>query len=93
MRGTVSFLPMRNRGQTRENLSPLLFSIYLNALRNYLDRYNAPAVECEAHDENIYIYIKLLILLFADDTVLFGLNEDDLQTNLNSFEKYCNTGN
>ena len=87
--GASAFFPCETGVRQGENLSPLLFSIYLNDLRTYLDAHNAPAVECETHDENIYIYIKLFILLFADDAVLFGLSKEDLQTTLNLFEKYC----
>ena len=90
--GTSAFFPCETGVRQGENLSPLLFSIHLNHLRTYLDRHQASAVECEILDENenICMYIKLFILLIADDTVLFGLTKDDLQTTLNIFENYCN---
>ena len=34
-------------------------------------------------------YLKILVLLFADDTVIFATNKDDLQVALNVFEHYC----
>ena len=87
--GASAFFPCETGVRQGENLSPLLFSIYLNDLSTYLEIHNAPAVECETYAENIYIYTKLFILLFADDTVLFGLTKEDLQTTLNVFENYC----
>ena len=40
---------------------------------------------CEANAENIYIYIKVLILLCADYTVLFSNRKDELQYMLSLF--------
>ena len=34
-------------------------------------------------------FLKILVLLFADDTVIFATNKDDLQVALNVFERYC----
>ena len=73
-----------------ENLSPLLFSVYLNDLYHNLSVNGVPGVECETnHDDSIMIYIKILILLFAYDTVLFGNSKEDLPFALNKFENYC----
>ena len=42
------------------------------------------------NNENMFMYIKLLnMLLFADDTVIFATNKEDLQVALNVFEQYC----
>ena len=40
-------------------------------------------------DENIFIFLKIFVLLFADDTVLFSNTKEDLQIKLNIFENYC----
>ena len=39
------------------------------------------------------VYSKLFILLFADDTVLFGNNKEDLQLVLNIFNDIVTSGN
>ena len=44
-------------------------------------------------DDNIVTYIKLFILLYADDTVIFSENAEGLQNGLNSVNDYCNKWN
>ena len=39
--------------------------------------------------QEICIYLKLIILLYADDTVIFSDSEDSLQYALNTFNEYC----
>ena len=46
---------------------------------------------CEFNSENIYIYLKIMILLYADDTVLFSDSETDMQRALVVFNTYCKT--
>ena len=87
--GNSAFFPCCKGVRQGENLSPILFSLYLNDLENYLMTNGANGIVCEANSENIYTYIKLLVILFADDTVLFSDNQDDLQHMLNLFEQYC----
>ena len=50
---------------------------------------NVQGITCDINYDEISIYIKLLVLLFADDTVLFGSSQSELQHALNQFEKYC----
>ena len=88
--GASAFFRCKVGVRLGDNLSLLLFSITLNDLRTYRDKNKVSALECETYDENIHVYMKLFILLFADDTVLIGLTEEDLQTALHVFEKYCN---
>lgn len=70
-----------------ENISPLLFSLYLNDLENFfLDR----GIECINTDiEAIDVQLKLLLLLYADDTVILANTADKLQKALIDLEKYC----
>ena len=44
---------------------------------------------CDTEDENIPIFLRIFVLLFADDTVLFSNTKEDLQRTLNIFENYC----
>ena len=87
--GNSAFFPCSKGVRQGENLSPILFSLYLNDLEHYLMSNGADGIVCEANTEQVYSYIKLVILLFADDTVLFSNNKDDLQHMLNLFEHYC----
>ena len=72
-----------------ENLSPFLFSIFLNDLEHFLSSKNVTGVTCDFAMQEIYIYLKLIILLYADDIVIFSDSEDGLQYALNTFNEYC----
>ena len=88
--GASAFFPSMIGVRQGENLSPLLFSVYLNDLHHYLSVNGVRGVECETDpNDSIMIYIKILVLLFADDTVLFGNNKEDLQFALDKFDTYC----
>lgn len=75
-----------------ENLSPLLFSIFLNDLHNYFaEDVNLQGVTI-ANDQNLnelYNFLKIYILLYADDTVILSENEQDFQNALNMYVNYC----
>ena len=53
-----------------ENLSPVLFSIFLNDLEPYLQDKNHTGVEFELANDDMYFYFKFLVLLYADDTAI-----------------------
>ena len=52
---------------------------------------NAGGSTCEFNSEDIYIYLKIMVLLYADDTVLFNDTETEMQHALDVFQTYCNT--
>lgn len=88
--GASAFFPSIIGVRQGENLSPLLFSVYLNDLHHYLSVNGVPCVECTTYpDDSIMLYIKILILLFKDDTLLFGSSKEDLQLAIDKFEIYC----
>ena len=39
-------------------------------------------------DDDLSTYIKIFVLLYADDTVIFGTDEVSFQNNLNAFFEY-----
>ena len=39
---------------------------------------------------NFYLYVKLVVLLYADDTVIISESAGDLQHAYNEFYTYCN---
>ena len=71
-----------------ENLSPILFSLYLNYLENYLSQ-SSTGVEINVDIDNTVLLLKLLVLLYADDTIVLSDNETDFQNALNDFYAYC----
>jgi hypothetical protein len=71
-----------------ENLSPVLFSIYLNDLEEYLNSNNA-GIELKRKHGSIDVYLKIFVLLYADDTVIVSEDEKTFQNMLNDFHQYC----
>ena len=70
-----------------KNLSPLLFSLYLNDLEHFITTRNDKSIEI--YDADLDILVKMLVLLYADDTVIFATSEENLVSVLNTFYSYC----
>ena len=64
-----------------ESLSPFLFSMYLNDIEEFFMTNGFEGVDIGM--------LKLFLLLYADDIVLFSESEKGLQHGLNLLEKYC----
>ena len=63
-----------------ECLSPFLFAIYVNDLESNLANV----------DTGIQIlHVKLFVLFYADDAVIFANCSEDLQNAIDEFERYC----
>ena len=71
-----------------ENLSPVLFALFLNDLEFFLTTRNCSGIDLEFTSDDVNMYIQLFVLLYADDTVIFGTDETEFQNNLNDFYEY-----
>ena len=75
-----------------ENLSPFLFSMYINDLEQYLIERNIISLQSlsitDPIEEELFLYLKLCVLFYADDTVIPAETPDDLQISLNEFCLY-----
>ena len=40
-------------------------------------------------DQELLVFCKLYILLYADDTVILAESQEDLQQSINLMERYC----
>ena len=72
-----------------ENLSPVLFAIYLNDLETYLLHKNLSGDTIDIPDGDVQLYLKLFSLLYADDTIIMADNPSDFQRCLHAFSEYC----
>ena len=73
-----------------EDLSPLLFSIFINDVESYLYESCCKGVDLECNEYmETSTFLKLIILLYADDAVLFSEDPVELQKSLDKFQQYC----
>ena len=77
-----------------ENLSPVLFALFVNDLKDYIkSNINGLSHIVGLADHLNFVdlesYIELFILLYADDTVILAESEKDMQAALNSLSVYC----
>ena len=78
-----------------ENLSLILFSLFLNDLNDILSHYfnrlehgtNLIHQTLDRHE--VEVYMRLYTLLYADDTVLLSEAAGELQAALNAMILYC----
>jgi hypothetical protein len=66
----------------------------LNDLQEFLEGLNIKGIDSiNEHIENeVMVYLKTLIHLYPDDTILLSESSDDLQMMLNEFSTYCKNG-
>ena len=79
-----------------ENLSPLLFSIFLNDLKGFISSKTDGLNTLKSQAENMNLeasvvntLFQMFILLYADDTILIAETPSSLQTSLDAMYEYC----
>ena len=74
-----------------ENLSPLLFAIFLNDFKAFLsEKYNGLAKVSDSILRELNTYLKIFCLLYADDTLILAESAAQLQKSLDCLNAYCN---
>ena len=65
--------------------------MFLNDLEDYLKNLAGCPLEIikEILEANLYMFIEILVLLYADDTVIFAESKEGMQWALNIFQSYC----
>jgi hypothetical protein len=65
--------------------------LYLSDLEEYLSENYANHLEFLSENciQHIGMYLKLFLLLYADDTFILAESAEDLQAALNIFEENC----
>lgn len=96
MNGKISDFFKCNVGVRQgENLSPILFAIFLNDFEYFLSRkYSGLSdiskdINSELGDDDVELFFKLFVLLYADDTIVMAESEPELQAALNAVKEYC----
>ena len=88
---TTSQFPCQVGVRQGENLSPLLFAIYLNDFNTFLsEKYNGLSMVSESISSELQVYLRIFCLLYADDTLVLAETATDLQKSLDGLYEYCN---
>ena len=74
-----------------EKLSPLLFALYVNDLESFFSLRGSSPIN--VGDDVIDVYMKMFVLLYADDTVIMANDAESLQNNLHYSSEYCDMWN
>ena len=78
-----------------ENLSPLLFAIYLNDFESYVsEHFNglnklSNDVRQYLSEPDLEVFLRLYVLLYADDTIVMAETPEELQKALVAVHEYC----
>ena len=70
-----------------ENLSPLLFSLFINDLEDYLIGNGCQPINFD--DTNIDNYFQLMLLLYAHDTIVMSNTKEGLQKAIDLMCGFC----
>ena len=73
-----------------ENLSPVLFAIYLNDFNESIgSSFNGLGALSADLQSKLDVYLKLYVLLYADDTIIMAESPQQLQKALDQLTVYC----
>ena len=79
-----------------ENLSPVLFALFLNDMNDFMSNTMSglqtvanEANICDMDEGHVNVFLKLFLLLYADDTAVFAETAKKLQEGLNQTKIYC----
>ena len=62
--------------------------MFINDLESHLIFKNSSGVSLQS-DIDEQFWLQVLVLLYADDTILLAENANDLQNTINHFHEYC----
>ena len=70
-----------------ENLSLLLFALYVNDIKDSLieNNYNHLLFD----DDFLDLHLNILVMMYADDTVILGNSEEEIKNIFKALESYC----
>ena len=78
-----------------ENLSPLLFKHFLNDMKDFVRKsFNGSTmvsnlINGKLQTNDVCVFLKLYLLLYADDTIIMAESATELQDCLNAVSHYC----
>ena len=73
-----------------ENLSPVLFAIYLNDFNESMKGIFQGLKKLDDDTQKeLETFMRLYVLLYADDIIILAENAEDLQVALNGLSEYC----
>ena len=78
-----------------ENLLPLLFAIFLNDMKDFLRKsFNGLTIVSDLINDklqtnDVHVFLKLYLLLYADDIIIMAESAAELQDCLNTVSHYC----
>ena len=71
-----------------EKLSPVLFSLFLNDLEDFLINSNCSGINLNVPGNDLDAYLKIITRLYTDDTLIFATDPATFQENINAFFEY-----